>query len=90
METLRTYLNGLPKEKRTAYVQACGTTENYLRKAMSVGQQLGADLCIALERESGGAVQCEDIRPDVDWAYIRASNQVSALPPSHPTDQVNQ
>lgn len=85
MEKLRTYLNCLSKERRTQYVVACGTTENYLRKAISVGQQLGADLCIALDRESGGAVPCESLRPDVDWAYIRSSN----ANPSNSTDQVN-
>ncbi|WP_136419954.1 YdaS family helix-turn-helix protein [Herbaspirillum sp. ST 5-3] len=76
METLRIYLNSLRKEQRTRYVTACGTTEGYLRKAISINQQIGADLCIALERESSGAVPCESLRPDVDWAYIRASRNV--------------
>ena len=28
-------------------------------------------LCIKVDRESGGVVRCEDLRPDVDWAYLR-------------------
>ena len=28
--------------------------------------------CIALERETSGKVIVEDLRPDVDWAVIRA------------------
>lgn len=32
-----------------------------------------AELCIVLERESHGAVTCEDLRPDVDWAYLRGT-----------------
>lgn len=56
------------------FVTACGTTEGYLRKAISLRQQLGTGLCIELERESGGAVLCEELCPTgVDWAYIRAS-----------------
>lgn len=73
METLRIFLNGLSKDRRATFVNACGTSEGYLRKAISVGQQLGADLCIAIERESSGAVPCESLRPDVDWAYLRSS-----------------
>jgi DNA-binding transcriptional regulator YdaS (Cro superfamily) len=39
---------------------------------------LGESLCIAIDRESGGAVRCEDIRTDVDWAYLR--NTAAAQP----------
>ena len=80
MEMLRTYLNSLAKEPRAAFARACGTSEGYLRKAISVRQQLGADLCIAIERESGGAVPCESMRPDVDWAYIRSSVRTESKP----------
>lgn len=73
MKKLLEYLNSLSKEARTNFVVACGTSEGYLRKAASVGQNLGADLCISIERESGRVVTCEDLRPDVDWAFIRAS-----------------
>lgn len=79
MEKLRIYLNGLPKDQRLGFCLRCGTTENYLRKAISVKQVIGSDLCIAIDRESGGTVTCEDIRPDVDWAYLRASKSVTPL-----------
>lgn len=29
--------------------------------------------CPDIERETGGIVRCEDLRPDVDWGYVRAS-----------------
>ncbi len=29
------------------------------------------DLAIAIERETGGQVTVEELRPDVDWAVIR-------------------
>lgn len=73
MQTLLNYLNGLSKADRASFVERCGTSEGYLRKAISKGQQLGEKLCIAIERESKRAVTCEELRPDVDWAYLRDS-----------------
>lgn len=32
-----------------------------------------ADYCPSIERVTGGKVRCEDLRPDVDWGYLRAS-----------------
>ena len=71
MEQLLTYLNSLQKAPRQRFVERCNTSEAYLRKAISKGQRLGESLCIKVDRESGGAVRCEDLRPDVDWAYLR-------------------
>lgn len=76
MDELLKYLNGLPVEARDGFAARCGTSVAYLRKAVSVGQKLGDGLCIAIERESCGAVRCESMRPDIDWAYLRGS-----LPP---------
>ncbi|MTW11410.1 Cro/Cl family transcriptional regulator [Pseudoduganella eburnea] len=74
MEKLLKFLNGLAKVERALFCGACGTSERYLRKAISIQQRLGADLCINIERESKQAVRCEDLRPDVDWAYIRRTD----------------
>lgn len=77
MNTLLAYLNGLPKTERQAFCVRCGTTEGYLRKAVSKGARLGESLCISLDRESQGRVRCDVLRPDVDWAYL--SSAVRAL-----------
>lgn len=37
-----------------------------------------ADYCPAIEKASGGAVTCEQIRPDVDWAYLRGTKRRAA------------
>lgn len=37
-------------------------------------RQLAAEYCPAIERETNGKVRCEELRPDVDWAYLRGSN----------------
>lgn len=72
MKPLTDYLNGLPPDMQADYARRCGTTVGYLRKAASIGQRLGENLCIALDRESDGVVRCEKLRPDVDWAYLVA------------------
>lgn len=77
VESLRTYINGLSSEDQSLFAERCGTTVGYLRKAISAGQKLGADLVIAIERESHGAVRCEDLRSDVDWNYLRSSPAVA-------------
>jgi DNA-binding transcriptional regulator YdaS (Cro superfamily) len=33
-----------------------------------------AERCPAIEKATCGAVRCEDLRPDVDWAFIRATD----------------
>lgn len=77
MDKLLKYLNSLSKDERASYVAACGTSEGYLRKAASRHQVFRAELCILLERESGGVVRCEDLLPDADWAYIRSQARLS-------------
>lgn len=73
MEKLRTYLNSLDRAAQDAYAERCGTTVGYLRKAISRKEKIAESTTIALDRESGGEVSVEDIRPDVDWAYLRGS-----------------
>lgn len=33
-----------------------------------------AEYCPAIERATKGQVRCEDLRPDVEWGYLRATN----------------
>lgn len=81
MDELLKYLNSLPADERERFAKACGTTVGYLRKACSVGTQLGESICIGAERESGRRIRCEWLRPDVDWAYLRnTSAEVEAMP----------
>jgi DNA-binding transcriptional regulator YdaS (Cro superfamily) len=89
MSKLLSYLNGLPKDERARYISACGTSESYLRKAMSIGQQLGSELCVKLEVHSQRAVTRKDLRPS-DWqsiwpelvdAHPAARRAADALPP---------
>jgi DNA-binding transcriptional regulator YdaS (Cro superfamily) len=37
-------------------------------------RQFPPALCISVEKLTDGHVRCEDIRPDIDWAYLRNNN----------------
>ena len=37
-------------------------------------RQVPAERCPVIERATAGNVRCEDLRPDVDWAYLRATD----------------
>lgn len=62
---------GLSRAEREAFAGRCGTTVNHLRNLAYTDKRCGESLCINIERETGGAVRCEDLRPDVDWAWLR-------------------
>lgn len=73
---LKRYIQHLPDNAaRLAFAEACGTSLNYLRKCMSRQHFVpDAALCIAIERETGGKVRCEVLRPDADWSHIRKTD----------------
>lgn len=43
-------------------------------------RQTPAHMCPTIERLTAGAVRCEDLRPDVDWAYLRGTVQPTHQP----------
>ncbi|PXW28233.1 transcriptional regulator [Paraburkholderia caballeronis] len=82
MDTLRTYLNSLPVAEQAAFARRCNTSLGYLRKALSMRSLLGEKLCALLDRESGGAVPRQDLRPD--WRQIWPELAQESLPPCTP------
>ena len=82
MKEVLAYLATLTPPEREAFAARCGTTVGYLRKAASVNQRIGEHIAIALERESKQVVTVEQLRPDVDWAYIRNTPAHSAAQPA--------
>lgn len=75
MEALLAYLNALSPPKQVEFARRCGTSVGYIRKVISAEKRFGESLAIAFERESRGAIKCEEVRPDVDWAYIRGTKK---------------
>lgn len=73
MEKLRSYLKSLDAREKDVFTQACKTSLNYLRRAISTKSRLGEGLVIRIEKASAGAIKCEELRPDVDWQYFRST-----------------
>jgi len=59
-----------------------GLTRGAIYEAIAAGR-LRAEHCPTVERLSGGAVRCEELNPEVDWAYLRSSEAAddSAISP---------
>ena len=57
----------------SSLASAVGISNAYLSQIKSEKRQASASVCVAIERETAGAVRCEDLRPDVDWAYLRGT-----------------
>lgn len=76
---LKDYLAGLASEEaRAEFASRCATTPGQLRQVAYGARRAGEALAINIERESKRAVACEELRPDVDWAYLRSSSKRKA------------
>ena len=74
MQILRDYLKQISAEDQSAaeaFAEQCGTTLGQIRQVAGGHRRASANLCIAIEQASSGSIRCEDLRPDVDWAYLR-------------------
>ncbi len=55
---LKTFIKSLPDEAaREAFAKRCGTTWGHLRNVMNGSRTCSAELAVALERESKGALK---------------------------------
>ena len=72
---LKTFLKSLPADEREFFALRCETSFAHLRNVAYGLKTAGESLCINIERETAGAVRCEDLRPDVDWAYLRGTSK---------------
>jgi len=70
---LHDYIKPLDKQALEIFATRCGTTVGQLRQVAYGYRRPGAALAIGIERESLRAVSCEEMRPDIDWAYLRGS-----------------
>lgn len=68
------YINSIPEEDREAFAKRCGTSLGYLRQVAYGNRRCRESLAINVERESVRKVLCEELRPDVDWAFLRSSD----------------
>lgn len=65
------------KQALEAFARECETSVAHIKQVAGGYRRAGESLAINIERESSGAVSCEKLRPDVDWAYLRSTEPVS-------------
>lgn len=75
METFHTYFKGLSKAERDAFAAQVGTSVAYLWQIAYKQRRCAEAMAIEIEKASKREVSVEDLRPDVDWAYVRSSAQ---------------
>jgi len=68
------YINSITETERERLATKCGTSLGYLRQVAYGNRRCRESLAINIERESNRMVVCEELRPDVDWFFLRQSN----------------
>lgn len=86
---LRTFLSQMTVSQREAFAKRCSTSAAHLRNVSYGAKTCGETLAMDVERESGGAVSCEELRPDLAerWAYMRSTGKRSNQPVASCTDR---
>ena len=74
---LHEFLKPLENEALLAFATACDTSPGQLKQVAYGNRRPSASLAINIERESQGQVTCEQLRPDIDWAYVRGTKQLA-------------
>lgn len=69
---LKTYLSQ-ERGRASKLAEALGVTPTAVSEWASEKKSVPAERCIAIERATDGRVRCEDLRPEVDWAYLRGT-----------------
>lgn len=70
---LREYMN-IKGVRPTRLASMLGVAPTYLYQ-MTVGiRSISPERAIQIEKATDGAVTCEELRPDVDWAYLRGTS----------------
>ncbi|MHC8321229.1 YdaS family helix-turn-helix protein [Pseudomonas sp. GB2N2] len=75
--TLLDLIRSLEPSQLDSLAERSGTSVGNLKQIAYGYRMAGPGLAINLDRESGRAVTCEELRPDIDWAYLRNSSTSS-------------
>lgn len=70
---LKAFLETMSLVERKKFAKRCKTSAKHLTNISYGYRPCGESLAIELEKQSGRQVTCEELRPDVDWAYLRGS-----------------
>lgn len=74
----------LKNESQTALAKRLGVSQGMIWQWANERSRITAERAIQIEIATDGKVTVEEMRPDVDWAYLRASGRL--LPESTPED----
>lgn len=74
---LKTYLKN---HKQVDLARALGVTQGAVHQWASGLTRVAVERCIEIERATARAVRCEDLRPDVDWGYLRGTAPANQSP----------
>lgn len=58
---------------QTALAKRLGVSQGLVSQWVAGRTAVSAERAIEIERATSGAVRCEELRPDVDWAAIRGT-----------------
>ena len=71
---LKTYLSG-KRGRATSLARHIGVSPVAIHQwAYRPDKRVPAERCPEIEKATSGEVTCEELRPDVDWAYLRGAN----------------
>lgn len=68
---LKTYLANSERGTAKKLAEALGISTSYLSQMAHGDAQISIPRCVAFEDLTGGAVRCEELRPEVDWGRFR-------------------
>lgn len=75
---LLTYIKDLDKAQVECLAKRCATTVGQLKQIAYGHRRASVGLTICLERETNAAIKCEQLRPDIDWNYLRNRTEGTA------------
>lgn len=78
---LDTYLEQGGKGAAALLAKQIGAVPVLVSQWRKGARQVPAERCPDIERATGGAVRCEEMRPDVDWAFLRNPEGVARSAP---------
>jgi len=67
------------KGELESFAERCETTVGQLKQVAGSHRRAGESLAINIERESDRQVLADDLRPDVDWNFIRSTDPTLAV-----------
>lgn len=68
------------KGSGAAFASAIDRSPQFVSQLLRGERSVPAELCPLIERATGGAVRCEELRPDVAWDVLRMQSGTEPEP----------